>query len=57
MLKLHEMIRVLHEVALLLVFFLFHDRDWQGGVFKVMKIDRFLVFLPLRVISPKFLCR
>ena len=57
MLKLHEMIRVLHEVALLLVFFLFHDRDWQGGVFKVMKIDRFLVFLPLRVISSKFLCR
>ena len=27
------------------VLFLFFYRDWEGGVFKVMKIDDFLVFL------------
>ena len=36
-LQLHEMIRVLHEVACPIVFILFYDPYWQGGVFKLMK--------------------
>ena len=36
-LQLHEMIRVLHEVACPIVFILFYDPYWQEGVFKLMK--------------------
>ena len=36
-LKLHEMIRVLHIVACPFIFILFDDPDWQGGVLKLMK--------------------
>ena len=43
--KLHEMIRVLHVVVFPIVFILFHDRNWQGGVFKVIRNDYFLVLL------------
>ena len=37
-LELHEMITVLHSVACPVVLILFHDRDWQGGVLKLMFI-------------------
>ena len=41
-LQLHEMIRVLHEVAYPIVFlFFFYDRYWQGGVLKLMKYHHF----------------
>ena len=36
-LKLHEMMRVLHAVAFQIVFILSDDQKWQGGVLKVMK--------------------
>ena len=39
--KLHEIIKVLHVVTFPIVFILFHEQDWQGGVFKVMKNDHF----------------
>ena len=48
-LELHEMIRVPHLVACTIVFILFDDRDWQGGVLKLMKNDYFLVFLAVWV--------
>ena len=35
------MIRVIHLVACSIVLILFYARDWQGGVFKVMKNDHF----------------
>ena len=38
-------------------FILFDDRDWQGGVLKLMKSDHFLVFLAVWVVFPKFLGR
>ena len=34
-LQMHEMKRVLHAVACLIVFLLFHDRDWQGVLLKL----------------------
>ena len=37
-LELYEMITVLHSVACPVVFVLFHDRDWQGEVLKLMFI-------------------
>ena len=42
--KVHKIIQVSHKVACPIVFILFYDRDGQGGVFKVMKNDHFLVF-------------
>ena len=42
--KLHEMIRVLLLVACPILFILFYEQDWQGGVFKVMKNDHFSCF-------------
>ena len=30
-----------HAVAFPIVFILLYDRDWQGGVFKVLKNDHF----------------
>ena len=51
------MIRVPYVIARPIVFMLFYDRGWQGGVFKIMKIDHFLVFLAVLVLFPKFLER
>ena len=39
MLELHKTIRVSHVVPYSIVFILFYERGWQGGVFKVMKKD------------------
>ena len=44
MLKLHKK-RVSHVVVCPIAFILFYDRDWQGGVLKLMENDYFLVFL------------
>ena len=51
------MIRMSRLVACPIVFILFYDRDWQGGIIKVMKKDHFLVFLPVCVLFPKCLGR
>ena len=55
MLELHKIIRLTHRVACPIVFILFYERGWQGGVLKVMKNDHFLGFLAVWVLSPKFL--
>ena len=41
MLELYKIIRVLHVVAQPIVFILFCDLHWQGGVLKHMKNDHF----------------
>ena len=51
-LKLNEIITVLDLVACPIIFVLFSDRDWQGGMLKVMKNDHFLVLLAVWVLSP-----
>ena len=51
------MLKVLDAVGCPIVFNLFYDRDGQGGVFKVMKNDHFLVFFDVWVLSPIFLGR
>ena len=43
-LKLHEIIRMLHAVACPIAFILFDDRNWQGRVLKLMKNDHFQYF-------------
>ena len=53
-LQLHEMKRMLQVVACPTVFILFYDQYWQGGVLKLMKNDRLLVFLAVLVFFPKF---
>ena len=53
-LQLHEMKRMLQVVACPTVFILFYDQYWQGGVLKLMKNDRFLVFLAVLVFFPRF---
>ena len=40
-----------------MVLILFYERSWQGGVFKVMINDNFLVLLAISVFFPKFLER
>ena len=40
-----------------IVFILFYERSWQGGVFKVMKNEHFLVFLAICFLFPKTLGR
>ena len=55
MLELRKIIRVSHVVAWTIVFILFYEQSWQGGVFKVMKTDHFLVFLTVWVLFPKIL--
>ena len=45
LLDLDETVIVLHLVVCPIVFIWFYNRDWQGGVFKLMKIYQFLVFL------------
>ena len=49
MLKLPKIIRVSHAVACPVVFILFYVRGRQGGMFKVMKNDRFIVSLTIQV--------
>ena len=39
------MIRALHVITSPIIFILFDNPDWQGGVLKLMKNDHFLVFL------------
>ena len=43
-----------HIVACTIVFPLFYEWGWQGGVFKVKKNDHFLVFLTVWVVFPSF---
>ena len=50
----HEAIRVWHAVTCTIIFIWFYDQDGQGGVFKVMKSNHFLVFLAVWVIWPTF---
>ena len=57
MIELHQIIRLPHIVAFPIVFILFYKRDSQGGVFKVIKNDHFLVFLVVWGLIPKFLGR
>ena len=40
-----------------IIFILFDNPDWQGGVLKLMKNDHFLVFLAVLVLFPEFLGR
>ena len=51
------MIRVLHLVTYPIVFNFYYDQGRQGGVFKRMKNDQFLVFLAVWVLFPAFLGR
>ena len=47
-LKLHEIIRVLHAVAYIIVFILLYDRFWQEGQLKPMKKEHFFsIFIGL----------
>ena len=57
MLELHSIITVSHVVAYPIVLLLFYEWSWQGGVFIVMKNDRFLIFLAVWVLFPMFLGR
>ena len=57
MLKMHRIIRVSRVASCPIIFILFYGRGWQGGVFKVMKNDHFLVFSPVWVLFLKFLGR
>ena len=54
MLELYKIIRLSYVVAWSLVFILFYERRWQGGAFKVMKNDDFLVFLAVGFFFPRF---
>ena len=42
--RIHKTIWVSHLVACLIIFILFYEESWQGGVFKVMKNDEILEF-------------
>ena len=57
MLELHKIIRVSHVVACPIVFLLCYERGWQGGKFKVIKNDHFLMILAVWFLFPKFLGR
>ena len=57
MLELHKIIKASRVVLCPTICMLFYDRDWQGGVFKVMKNDHFLVILAVWVLFPRFLGR
>ena len=52
MLELHKLIKVSHEVACPIVLILFYEGNWQGGLFKIMKNDHFLVLLAVWVLFP-----
>ena len=49
-----EMIRVLHVFVCPITSILFENRDWEGGVLKLMRSDYFFVFLAVWVLSPSF---
>ena len=55
MLELYKIIKMSHIVSCPIVFPWFYEGAWQGGVFKIMKNDHFLVFLVVWVIFTKFL--
>ena len=57
MIQLHKIIRASHAVGCPIVFLLFYEWGWQGGVFIIMKNDHFLEFLAVWVLFPKFLGR
>ena len=57
MIELHKIIRLPQVVLCTIVFTLFYERDWQEGVFKVIKNDHLLVFLAVWCLIPKFLRR
>ena len=46
---------MLHVVTCPIIFILFDDPDWQGGMLKLMKTDHFLVFVAVWVLFLKFL--
>ena len=48
------MIRVPHVVACPMDFNLLYDRDQQGGMLKPTKVDRFSVFLAVRILFSSF---
>ena len=52
MLELHKIIRLSHVIACTIVFILFYERGWQGGVFKLLRTIIFLVFLAVLVVFP-----
>ena len=53
--ELYKMMKASHVAPCPVAFLLFHKRGWLGGVFKVMKIDHYLVFLFAWIFFPKFL--
>ena len=53
MIELHKIWILSLAVACPIIFILFYDRGWRGGVFIVIKIDHFLVFLAVWVFSPQ----
>ena len=55
MLELYKIIKMSHIVSCPIVFPWFYEGAWQGGDFKIMKNDHFLVFLVVWVIFTKFL--
>ena len=57
MLELHKLKRASHLVAFAIIFIFFHERGWQGAVFKIIKNDHFLMFLAVCVLFCKFLGR
>ena len=57
MIQLHKIIRASHAIGCPIVFLLFYEWGWQGGVFIIMKNDHFLEFLAVWVLFPKFLSR
>ena len=57
MLELHKIIRVSDGVAYPIVFILFYEKDWRGGVFKVFENNHLLMLLAVWVFFPKVLGR
>ena len=55
--ELRKLIRVSKVVACPILFILFHERGWQGGVFKVIKNDHVFAVLAVWVIFHLFLGR
>ena len=53
-LKLNEMIRVPHAVTYPVTSISFENRDWLGGVLKLMKSDHFQSLWPFGSFSPSF---
>ena len=47
-------IRMSHVVACLTVFILFYEQGWEGGVFKLLKNNHFLLFLDAWILFSEF---